>query len=138
MGSGSEGSGSEGSGLPSGLPSARALAEAWAEMRAEVTECSKEGPLSEPITGSVSFIRGHLQREITKHREIAAVEKLGGEMQELMREGEWMQTKPGDLRANAFTQCDAFSGQICLALPNKHYYLSPTDFADSLVPSRRL
>ena len=97
-----------------------------------MTECTKEGPLSEPITGRVSYIKGHLQREITKHREIAAVEKLGGEMKELMREGNWEQTKPGDLRANAFTQCDAFSGQICLALPNKHYYLSPTDFADSL------
>ena len=35
-----------------------------------------------------------------------------------------LQCKPGDLRANAFTQCDAFAGQICLALPNKHYFLS--------------
>ena len=49
-----------------------------------------------------------------------------------MREGSWEQTKPGDLRANAFTQCDAFAGQICLAVPNKHYFFPPTDFADAM------
>ena len=66
-----------------------------------------------------------MQKEITKHREIAAVEKLGAEARALMREGTWAQTKPGDLRANAFTQCDGIAAQICLALPNKHHFISP-------------
>ena len=121
-----------GSFVASGLPVARALEEAWSTMQAEVRTCSKEGPLSEPITGRAASIKGHLQREITKHREVAEVEKLGGEMKGMMREGTWEQTRPGDPRANAFLSCDAFSSQILLALPNNHHYMAPVDFADTV------
>lgn len=78
-------------------------------------------------------IGAHLQREITRHRELAAAEKLHEEMKGLMTEGAWGQIKPGDMRANAFLSCDGLSNQLLTALPNKHYFLSPTDFSDALI-----
>ena len=120
-----------GSYIATGAPAAKALEEAWTTMQSEVAECSKRGPLSEPITGTAATIKGHLQREITKHIELAAVEKLREDMKGLMMEGTWGQIKPGDMRANAFLSCDGLSNQILTSLPNKHYFLSSTDFADS-------
>ena len=70
--------------LASGAPAATALARAWEEMQAEVSDCSKGGPLSESITGRAAHVGAHLQREITKHRELAAAEKLHEEMKGLM------------------------------------------------------
>ena len=101
-------------------------------MQQEVEDCSKGGPLSEPIEGRASRVRAHLQKEITKHRETAAAEKLTQTMKELMRDGAWGQIKPGDLRANAYLSCDKLSSQFLQALPNKYYYLDPTAFPDAL------
>ena len=117
--------------IATGTPAAKALVEAWTTMQEEVVGCSKQGPLSEPITGMAATIKGHLQREITKHIELAAVERLREEMKGLMTEGAWGQIKPGDMRANAFLSCDGLSNQILTSLPNKHYFLSSTDFADA-------
>ena len=76
-------------------------------------------------------MKAHLQKEITKHRETAAAEKLTGEMKDLMRTGTWGQIKPGDLRANAYLSCDKLSSQFLLALPNRHYFLEPIAFSDA-------
>ena len=118
--------------LAAGSPAAAALEEAWQTMRDEVADSAKPGPLDGPITGGAASIKAHLQREITKQRELAAVEKFKGEMKELMTEGAWGQIKPGDMRANAYLSCDGLSNQLLTALPNKHYFLSPTDFSDAL------
>ena len=118
--------------LGSGLPAALELQRAWEHMQHEVDGCSKGGPLSEPIGGRASRVRAHLQKEITKHREVAAAERLTKEMKELMRQGAWGQIRPGDLRANAYLSCDKLSSQFLLALSNKHYFLEPTAFSDAL------
>jgi hypothetical protein len=116
----------------SGLESAASLQQAWVHMQQEVEGSPIRGPLSECYTGRASRVTKHLQKEITKQREAVAAHRLKEEMLALMHGPGWAQTKPGDYRANAGLQCDAFSAQLLQALPNKYYCLSPSDFADSL------
>ena len=116
----------------SGLESAASLQRAWEFMQGEVEGSAIRGPLSECFTGRASRVTMHLQKEITKQREAVAAHKLKEDMLAILQGPGWAQTKPGDFRANAGLQCDAFSAQLLQALPNKYYCLSPTDFADSL------
>ena len=86
-------------------------------MQDELKGSSIGGPLSECFTGRAARVTKHLQKEITKQREAVAAHAFKKEMLQLMHGQNWAQTVPGDERASAALQCDAFSTQLLQALP---------------------